>query len=336
MNLSIIIPAYNAEKTIADCLDSLEIQRTTIYDFEVIVVDDGSTDATLSVLNQLQSKFDWLKVIHQSNSKQATARNTGMLYASGDYYCFIDADDKIAVNYVEKMLNLAFSNNYQLVVCGIQKVWNDDASNKVVESKSIFSEALTKTKKKMIGDLLNNNNEADVGLWNKIYSSKVIEDNKIQFKNENFFEDSLFNLEFLIAANLSLIITTEEVLYTLNKRDNLSTTTSYSSKMDFLTNQFIKFANKALSDNFSEISWRNKVMKSLIVRLTIHQINYHLTTDEHWTTKDTRFIVKSNIQFYLIFSYYDLPRKYKISCLILKIIPRLYERMYTINSRGSK
>ena len=90
MRISVIIPAYNAEATIADCLES--VVRQTVRPFEVVLVDDGSTDHTRREAAKFEAKLT-LRIVSQSNSGLGKARNAGMAAATGDAYAFLDADD---------------------------------------------------------------------------------------------------------------------------------------------------------------------------------------------------------------------------------------------------
>lgn len=96
--ISVIIPVYNAEKYLAETLDS--VLNQTFTDFEVIAVNDGSTDNSLNILNEYGNKDSRIKIFSNSNSGVSTARNTGIEKASGEYICFIDADDLIASEYM--------------------------------------------------------------------------------------------------------------------------------------------------------------------------------------------------------------------------------------------
>ena len=97
--ISIIIPAYNVEKYLEDCLASL--LRQNFKDFEAIIVNDGSTDSTELIANIFQSKDTRFKVINQKNSGLSAARNTGIQAAKGDYICFIDSDDWVDDNFLQ-------------------------------------------------------------------------------------------------------------------------------------------------------------------------------------------------------------------------------------------
>lgn len=112
--VSVLIPAYNVEKTIHRCLDSILAQ--TYCDIEVIIVNDGSTDSTLAELQVYAKKDKRVKVIDQFNCGVAAARNTVLDNASGDYILYVDADDWIESDAVERLLN-RMSEDTDIVFC---------------------------------------------------------------------------------------------------------------------------------------------------------------------------------------------------------------------------
>lgn len=105
---SVIIPAYNSEKYISRCV--LSLIDTRFDDFEIIIVDDGSSDNTYSICKELSNKFSNIKLIHQENSGQMKARMNGVYNSKGDYICFVDSDDCVKENYF-KVLATNINNN---------------------------------------------------------------------------------------------------------------------------------------------------------------------------------------------------------------------------------
>lgn len=115
--VSIIVPIYNTAKYLSACLDSILAQ--THQSLEVILVDDGSTDDSPKIIKQYTKKDKRIKFIHQKNSGQSSARNAGLQKATGDYISFIDADDKIAPDFIENLLAPFSLKTTALSVCGI-------------------------------------------------------------------------------------------------------------------------------------------------------------------------------------------------------------------------
>ena len=111
--ISIIIPAYNVEKYLSQCLDSILAQ--TFKDFECICVNDGSTDNTLTILREYANKDNRIKIINQKNSGSSVSRNNGIKQALGQYISFIDADDWVTENYLEILYNKIIETDADIV-----------------------------------------------------------------------------------------------------------------------------------------------------------------------------------------------------------------------------
>ena len=113
---SIVIPAYNAEEYILECIDSLKNQ--TYKNFEVIVVDDGSKDNTSAVCNSLSEKYKdiRIKAVHQTNQRQIAARMNGIDHSEGKYIMFLDADDKLVENSLEVIHNAIVKYNTDIII----------------------------------------------------------------------------------------------------------------------------------------------------------------------------------------------------------------------------
>ena len=118
--VSIIIPAYNCVQYIEQCLCS--VIKQTYSEVEMVIIDDGSTDGTGNIVDQICQNRENAIVIHQVNQGVSAARNKGIECASGKYILFLDSDDYLGETYVEKMLSAAELHEAELVVCGYQMV----------------------------------------------------------------------------------------------------------------------------------------------------------------------------------------------------------------------
>ena len=120
MKISIIVPVYNAEKYIGTCIDS--ILKQTYQNFELLLINDGSSDNSLEVLNQYSKKDKRIRVIDQKNIGVAKTRNKGIQLARGEYIAFIDNDDYIDEDYLEQFMNVC--NNQDIVIGDIEElIW---------------------------------------------------------------------------------------------------------------------------------------------------------------------------------------------------------------------
>lgn len=120
--VSIVIPVFNNEKYIQKCLSS--VMNQSFQELEIIVIDDGSTDSSYSIIQKLAMKDKRIVLVHQNNAGVAAARNAGIDIASGEYITFLDGDDYICIDYIEKLYTCAKKKSADLVVCGITYVDN--------------------------------------------------------------------------------------------------------------------------------------------------------------------------------------------------------------------
>jgi len=127
MKLSYIIPLYNAEPFIGQCLDSVLDCDLDKSQFEVIVVDDGSTDNGLAVANDYADQYSNIRVFHQENQGQSVARNYGIKEAKGDYIWFVDSDDYVDATDISSMLEMMDEKGIEICKCNMQ-VYGEDGS----------------------------------------------------------------------------------------------------------------------------------------------------------------------------------------------------------------
>ena len=116
--ISVIIPVYNCDQLVGKCIDSVLAQ--THRDLELILVDDGSTDASGAVCDGYPARDARVKVIHQKNSGPSRARNVGMDAATGEYFCFVDSDDVVEPDYLEYLITNLRENGVDIATCGVR------------------------------------------------------------------------------------------------------------------------------------------------------------------------------------------------------------------------
>lgn len=126
--ISVIIPAYNVEKFIGDCLQSVQAQ--TYENWQAIVVDDGSTDKTAEVIRSITEQDERFQFIQQSNGGVSKARNTGILAATGTYMAFLDGDDMWAPNFLSELLDTIQTNQVDMVYCGYTHLYTNGLRRK--------------------------------------------------------------------------------------------------------------------------------------------------------------------------------------------------------------
>lgn len=204
--VTIIVPVYNAEKFLKDCLDSIKVQ--SFRDFEVILVEDGSTDNSLEILVSYRNGDNRFLLLQQGHSGVSAARNTGLKYATGDYVCFVDADDQLAPTYLED-LYYAMGEHSDSSMGGFKKIdmlSQDDCE--VVPEKGIEN-----LEENLLGFYAANNTDWQRYIWNRMFKMSVIRDNNIQFREDIYYkEDGLFLIQYLCASN-GMVGCADKVLY---------------------------------------------------------------------------------------------------------------------------
>ena len=120
MELTIIIPVYNVENHLSRCLDSIFVGNNIDGEFEVIAVDDGSTDNSYGILQEYAFRYKQLKIYHQENQGQASARNKGIALANGKYLMFVDADDWLNSNTIDKLIKQAETSKTDIIISSMK------------------------------------------------------------------------------------------------------------------------------------------------------------------------------------------------------------------------
>lgn len=197
--VSVIIPAYNVDKFLGECVRSLLCQTYTNY--EIIIIDDGSTDNTYVIGESLTFESTKVKVFRQENQGVSVARNVGMQKAKGEFYVFVDADDIVAPRYIETLVFCAQKSDMGII--GFTSERKELATE--VNLNNVYVNASG-----VIENILCGSNY-DGYLWNKIFQKRIIENNNLKFlKNIVVWEDLLFVLQYL--KNCSTIAVSNEKL----------------------------------------------------------------------------------------------------------------------------
>lgn len=196
--ISVIVPVYNVEQYLPQCLDSIINQ--TFKDIEIICINDGSTDNSGKILEQYAQKDDRIKIIHQENQGLSVARNNGMAQAIGEYVSFIDSDDFIHPKFIETLYQAIIQNDCDIAGCDFQKVYN----NEIPVSRSKQSKKYVPA----LEVLLDKRNFIHFNVWNKLYKKEAIKN--IKFVENLYFEDWVFNL-CVFAQNTSFAWVNEKL-----------------------------------------------------------------------------------------------------------------------------
>lgn len=208
--VSIIIPAYNAEKTIKRCIDSIINQS---YHFlQIIIIDDGSKDRTQEIINNYNDKR--IEYFFQNNAGVSTARNVGISHAKSEYIIFVDADDTLPLRAIEIMVDCMRSNSAQLAAFSyeIRKSFNRKDYyylNDIIYNETFDYEGLSK-----FVDTVPN------APWGKVFLKSVIIDNNILFDvNVPYAEDTIFLINYI--THINTIVLSSKIVYNYYYYDGL-------------------------------------------------------------------------------------------------------------------
>ena len=207
--ISIIVPVYNADKYLEDCLYS--IQSQSFIDFEVILVDDGSADESLTLIEKLISKDNRFRFYQQSHRGVSAARNVGLKYATGDFICFVDADDQIATTFLEDLYQAI--DRADSTMCGFMKIDSLSHENCII----VPQKKIETLEENLLGFYESTTTDWQRYLWNRMFKRSIIEINNLRF-NENIYykEDGLFVVQYLCASS-GLVGCVDKVLYYYNR-----------------------------------------------------------------------------------------------------------------------
>lgn len=196
--VSVIVPVYNAEKYLAECVDSILAQ--TLRDIEVILVDDGSTDSSPAMCDAYAEKDCRVKVIHKSNGRAASARNAGLKIAQGEYIAFVDSDDWIAPEMYEKML----AAGADVCLCDYVRFQGE---KEFPFTQSNIREGFydkEQIRKEVYPHLVMDGIEYPITIsnWALLIRRKIIAENQLSYREDiHVSEDALFGSEVLYCAD---------------------------------------------------------------------------------------------------------------------------------------
>lgn len=235
--VSIIVPMYNVEAYLGDCLDSLLSQ--SLRDIEIVAVDDGSPDSSRSIAEAYAKRDSRVKVVHRENGGLGPARNTGIEYATGEYIGFVDSDDWADRDMFLSLYKAAVEEQADIVVGGYE-IWSN---GKVVSKKTHPLAGRTLRGKKevepyrrlMLGRLPDDGGVRSwpIQVWTSIYRAEMVESSRVRFKDIRS-EDMFFNIKIWKSANC--VSHVSECGYRYRKDYQPSITTSFNpdTAEDFL------------------------------------------------------------------------------------------------------
>ena len=215
MKLSIIIPVCNVEKYIGPCLESIYRQGLSDGDFEVIVVNDGSTDNSMKVVEDIRLYHHNIQIIHQDHAGPSVCRNEGMEIAQGEYVLFVDSDDLLMDNGLTILLKKALDTAADMVVSDFMRL-NDDEITSVYDSQLTDTHVVDKTGL----DYYVEDYDPGVGsfIWRILYKRTFLNENHIRLEPGVYYEDIPFLQECYLKAQRVIGVHLLYYIYRIRQR----------------------------------------------------------------------------------------------------------------------
>lgn len=220
-SVSVVIPVYNVEEYLKECLDSVVNQ--TYGDLEILLVDDGSTDGSSKICDSYAARDSRITVVHQANAGLSAARNKGIDLASSKYITFIDSDDVIALNFIELLMNKIESENADIAECDFLDFFSDLPS---FDSDETFS---LKTGMQSLHDLYDIS-ARNVTAWGKIYKTELF--SSVRYPVGKTHEDVFTTYKLFYFAKK--VVQLKSRLYYYRKRSGSITASFNRKRLDIL------------------------------------------------------------------------------------------------------
>ena len=259
--LSIIIPLYNCEKYIKQCLDTIFRQEMNESDFEVIVIDDGSKDSGYSLASEYAKRYQNIIVIKQENQGVACARNNALEKATGDYVTFVDADDMLVSGGLGKLIKIAVDNKADIVKAAHKEVPEDAVCEDFSSSHDNSSIQI------MTGEeaIVNVTRMKEGYCWGYLISRKLITDNRLSFPPKvAFMEDWAFITQAILKSRTFV---NADVLLYLYRRNSSSCMANVTTEKMLLGCQAIDIVANLAKDTSGDV--RKKLSDNVCVNINI-------------------------------------------------------------------
>ncbi len=259
--LSIIIPLYNSEKYIKQCLDTIFRQEMNESEFEVIVIDDGSKDSGYSLASEYAKRHQNVLVVKQENQGVACARNNALDKATGDYITFVDADDMLISGSLRALLKIAVENKADIVKAAHKEVPEDAVCEDFSSSHDNSSIQI------MTGEeaIVNVTRMKEGYCWGYLISRKLITDNRLSFPPKvAFMEDWAFITQAILKSRTFV---NADVLLYLYRRNSSSCMANVTTEKMLLGCQAIDIVANLAKDTYGDV--KKKLSDNVCVNINI-------------------------------------------------------------------
>ncbi len=270
LNCSIIVPCFNSEKYIDDCLRSLILQKTN-YSFEIICVNDGSTDGTAEILNVYKKRFNFIRVITQENQGLSISRNNAIKVAKGQYIVFLDSDDMLEENAIDIIVSRMLKERLDLLYFDASVFFDDADVEKKYKShypqNGYFrpSPAMTMNGITLFNFLYDKQRVVLPACLQAIRKEYFV-DNKLEFPPNLLYEDNVFSIKALLLASRTWIEECKLYKRRIRKDSIVTSFKSYNHVRSYILvcKEIMDFINTSLSNKNVQIKVFNSIVSKLL------------------------------------------------------------------------
>lgn len=311
MGLSVIVPVYNGEKYIEDCLNSIINQ--TYKNLQIIVVNDGSTDNTKSILSDISKKDSRIQVIDKENGGVSSARNVGLEHATEDCITFVDDDDTVDLDMYELLMNY-IAQGYDIAHCGYKKISKEkvklvNGTGKVITQNNVEALECLISGRLFVGSLCN-----------KVYKRSLFKCIRLD-ETLKINEDVLMNYQVFKNSKKTIFI--DEAKYNYFERDESSCKNTNSIKKWEDCLKVAEIISNDCKETYLHDIALNKYIGALIVLYRV----YYYSKDIN-CKKNLKHIRKHLKSFYK--KKHIIGRKNKISSILIIYLPYIYGLLYKV------
>lgn len=282
IDISVIIPVFNGEKTIAFTIDS--VLKQTYPNFEILIINDGSTDNTYQILKEYSLKDDRVKIINQQNSGVSKARNTGINNSNGDYICFLDADDFYHERFLEYMIKKIKESNNDICYCGV----NFYPKRKKIKALYKF------TTSNILVNYINGRLPVHTSTW--MISRNFIKQETLYFREDSSWGEDLEFFYKALSNTRNITYVSKYLTYYRNNHSNFQLSKPSLDKVD-MDYDFImnivndKKINKNDSIEYALLNYRlpalitNKLLQAVYNKKNLDEVKSYYRKYEHIINK---------------------------------------------------
>lgn len=322
MKISVIVPVYNVQEYIVECLESIMIQE--LKDIEIIIVNDGSTDKSISNIQNIIDNNSNIHLINKVNGGLSSARNTGLSHAKGEYVLFVDSDDYLEKDFLYKLYNEAKEYDLDIACGGYTKFYENNATYPQIRNEILCKKSIISGQKFLLNQLDCNDYRMEV--WDDLYKREFLLENNLFFVEGLLHEDEEFTPRALLAAKRVKIVETYGYMYRQRENSIMSSTVNikHVSSVEYIINSFINHFEK------TKIEHEKLIFSKLCCNIFNAYIEKVLRIDIDNKYKFIRNIRRKEIINVMNYNS-DLSWKQRLKILLFNHYPFLFYKVICIN-----